>query len=400
VVRRPAAAAACAAPHWSSGSATQGALGVITSLVPPPGPQGWGTSKISTTVSETIPEIGLGCEDYGLVYRLAERNQSPMLRVDAQSSLRGEVPAANVIAELRGREKPNEYVMLSAHLDSWDPASGATDNGSGTVVMMEAMRILKAVYPNPKRTILAGHWNGEEQGFNGSGSFATDHPQVVAGLQALLNQDSGTGPHRAHLDGGIHRRGRVLPPLAVADARRRRARHPAHRSGPAWSGVGQRLLRVSRGAGFNLLSRSWDYVNYTWHTNRDTFDKLVFDDLQQNAMLVAMLAYQASEDPERVPRREERGADGCASDAAVVQAAGTELGGERVDDHVRSLGRHASASQIVAAVPSGERGSTSVTSRANRRCRFSSSGSAARAAAAMSSHVVMPLGFVYGRSRP
>jgi carboxypeptidase Q len=75
-----------------------GALGVVTSLVPPPGPQGWGTSKISTTVSETIPEIGLGCEDYGLVYRLAERNQGPVLRVDAQSSLRGEVPAANVIA--------------------------------------------------------------------------------------------------------------------------------------------------------------------------------------------------------------------------------------------------------------------------------------------------------------
>jgi len=127
-----------------------GALGVITSLVPPPGPQGWGTSKISTTVSETIPEIGLGCEDYGLVYRLAERNQGPMLRVDARASLRGEVPAANVIAELRGREKPNEYVVLSAHLDSWDPASGATDNGTGTVVMMEAMRILNAVYPNPR----------------------------------------------------------------------------------------------------------------------------------------------------------------------------------------------------------------------------------------------------------
>ena len=99
-----------------------GALGVLTSLVPPPGPQGWGTSKISTTVSETIPEIGLGCEDYGLVYRLAEHNQGPMLRVDAQASLRGQVPAANVIAELRGREKPDEYVVLSAHLDSWDPA--------------------------------------------------------------------------------------------------------------------------------------------------------------------------------------------------------------------------------------------------------------------------------------
>ena len=225
-----------------------------------------------------------------------------MLRVDAQSSLRGEVPAANVIAELRGREKPNEYVMLSAHLDSWDPASGATDNGSGTVVMMEAMRILKAVYPNPKRTILVGHWNGEEQGFNGSGSFATDHPQVVAGLQALLNQDSGTGRiERISMEGFTG---------AGAFFRRWLSRMPADVArdiqliDPGRPGQGSdNVSFVCRGApGFNLLSRSWDYVNYTWHTNRDTFDKLVFDDLQQNAMLVAMLAYQASEDPERVPR--------------------------------------------------------------------------------------------------
>ena len=67
--------------------AEAGALGVVTSLVPPPGPQGWGVSKISTTVSDTIPEIGLSCEDYGLVYRLAEHDQGPILRVDARSTL-------------------------------------------------------------------------------------------------------------------------------------------------------------------------------------------------------------------------------------------------------------------------------------------------------------------------
>ena len=82
--------------------ADAGALGVVTLLVPPPGPQGWGVSKISTTVSDTIPEIGLGCEDYGLVYRLAENGQGPVLRVDARAELRGVVPASNVIAELRG----------------------------------------------------------------------------------------------------------------------------------------------------------------------------------------------------------------------------------------------------------------------------------------------------------
>ena len=282
--------------------AAAGALGIVTLLVPPPGPQGWGVSKISTTVSTSIPEIGLGCEDYGLVYRLTENGQGPVLRVDARAELRGVVPAANVVAELRGGEKRDEYVMLSAHLDSWDPASGATDNGTGTVVMMEAMRILEAVYPNPRRTIIAGHWNGEEQGFNGSASFATDHPDVVAGLQALLNQDSGTGRIESISMEGFGGAGEFF--------RRWLARMPADVGrdvqlvdpGTPGRGSDQVSFTCRNAPGFSLRARNWNYETYTWHTNRDTFDKLVFDDLRYNAMLVAMLAYLASEEPERMPR--------------------------------------------------------------------------------------------------
>ena len=279
-----------------------GAIGVVTLLVPPPGPQGWGVNKISTTVSETIPEIGLGCEDYGLVFRLAEHDQGPVLRVNAEAGIKGEVPAANVIAELRGKEKPDEYVMLSAHLDSWDPASGATDNGTGTVLMMEAMRILKAVYPNPKRTILVGHWNGEEQGFNGSGSFAADHPKVIAGMQALFNQDNGTGRIVGISMEGFGGAGaffrRWLSQMPDEIARNISLIDP----GTPGHGTDHVSFTCRGAPAFNLTSREWDYVNYTWHTNRDTFDKLVFDDLKNNAMLIAMLAYLASEDPQRIPR--------------------------------------------------------------------------------------------------
>src|SRR5687768_17907503 len=83
--------------------------------------------------------------------------------------------------------------MLSAHFDSWNKSSGATDNATGTVTMLEAMRILKQAYPRPKRTILVGHWGGEEQGLNGSRAFMADHPEIVSGLQSLFNQDNGTG---------------------------------------------------------------------------------------------------------------------------------------------------------------------------------------------------------------
>jgi hypothetical protein len=279
-----------------------GALGIVTLLVPPPGPQGWGVHKISTTIAEKIPELGLGCEDYGLVFRLAENNQGPILRVNADAEFTGEVPVSNVIAELRGKEKPNEYVVLSGHFDSWDTASGATDNGTATVVMMETMRILKAVYPSPKRTIVAAHWSGEEQGFNGSRAFVADHPEVVNGVQAIFDHDNGTGRViKISMEG-----------FTGADAFLRRwlSRMPneiikqisLEGPGTPTLGIDAASFTCHGAPAFSLSSVDWDYKTYTWHTNRDTFDKLVFDDLKNNATLFAMLAYLASEDPQRVPR--------------------------------------------------------------------------------------------------
>ena len=129
----------------------------------------------------------------GHVYRLTEDGRNPQVRMNLDADLLGEQPVFNTIATLPGSSKKDEYVMLSAHFDSWDGSSGATDNGTGTLTMMEAMRILKLVYPHPKRTILVGHWSSEEEGLVGSRAFTEDHPEVVQGLQVLLNQDNGTG---------------------------------------------------------------------------------------------------------------------------------------------------------------------------------------------------------------
>ncbi len=166
-----------------------GAAGIFTSNWS----AGWGVDKVFAASTLRVPTIDLSCEDYSLVFRMAQNGQDPRVRVDAQSEALGEAPTHNTIAQVRGSRLSDEYVMLSAHFDSWDAASGATDNGTGTVVMMEAMRILRSVYPQPKRTIVAGHWSGEEQGLNGSRAWREDHPEVVEGLQALFNQDNGTG---------------------------------------------------------------------------------------------------------------------------------------------------------------------------------------------------------------
>ena len=264
---------------------------------------GWGVDKVQDADTRVVPHVQLSCEDYGLVYRLAARRQAPRLRLDAKSEDLGEVPVFNVVAELKGTEKPDEFVLLSAHLDSWDGASGATDNGTGSVMMLEAMRLLTLAYPNPKRTILVGHWGGEEQGLNGSGAFAEDHPEVVRGLQVVMNHDNGTW--RVEY---IRMRGQAaagqqftrwlskvppeIRPLVDTDIQ-----------GIPAEGGSDHTSFICRGApGFRLQSHYPDYRQYTWHTNRDTWDKLIFDDLRNNATLTAMLAYQASEDPERLSR--------------------------------------------------------------------------------------------------
>ncbi len=264
---------------------------------------GWGVNKVFQSVTRTIPSLDLSCEDYGLLYRLAENNQGPRVRLDARSQVNGEVPIFNVVAEIRGSEKPDEYVLLGAHLDSWDAASGATDNGTGSVMMLEAMRLLKAAYPQPRRTIGVGHWAAEEQGLVGSRAFAVDHPEIVDNLQVAFNQDNGTWRveyiRMMGLTGAGAHFGRWLSQL------------PGEIEGlidldlpgvPERGGSDHMSFLCAGAPSFRLQSHYPDYRQYTWHTNRDTYDKLIMDDLKNNATVAAMLAYLASEDPDRVPR--------------------------------------------------------------------------------------------------
>ncbi|WP_316848071.1 M20/M25/M40 family metallo-hydrolase [Pedobacter psychrodurus] len=262
--------------------------------------QGFGVDKIFGANTTKVPTLDLSVEDYGLVYRLALNGDKPKLKIEADSKKLGAVPTFNTIAEIKGTQKPNEYVMLSAHFDSWDGASGATDNGSGTILMMEAMRILKKIYPNPKRTILVGHWGSEEQGLNGSRAFVEDHPEIVSNLQALFNQDNGTG-RVVNIGGqGFAKSKDYITRwlAAVPDT----IKNQIKTSFPGTPGAGGSDFAsfVAAGAlGYSLSSTSWDYGTYTWHTNRDSYDKLVFDEIRSNVILAAIMVYMASEDPEK-----------------------------------------------------------------------------------------------------
>jgi hypothetical protein len=276
-----------------------GVAGVITSRPT----NAVGTRSIFETYNSVSPTLSFSCEDYGLVFRLTERGIAPKIRMNLDAELLGEQPMSNTIATVKGSEKPNEYVMLSAHFDSWDGGSGATDNGTGTLTMLEAMRILRQVYPHPKRTIVAGHWTGEENGLVGSKAFREDHPEIVKGLQALFNQDNGTGrvvrmDASGLVDGDVHLRS-YLAKLPTEFQQQITYGGPGVPSGggsdnASWACAGL--------PGFSLGSLNWNYGNETWHTERDTYDKIVFDDLKANATLAAMLVYLASEDPTMIGR--------------------------------------------------------------------------------------------------
>ncbi|WP_245975109.1 M20/M25/M40 family metallo-hydrolase [Deminuibacter soli] len=264
---------------------------------------GFGVDKIFGAYTKTIPTIDIALEDYGMLYRLTESGDNPKISVHTESKERGPVPVFNTIAEIKGTEKPDEYVMLSAHFDSWDGGTGATDNGTGTLTMMEAMRILKKVYPNPKRTILVGHWGSEEQGLNGSRAFVEDHPEIVKNIQALFNQDNGTG-RIVNLSGQgfLHAYEYLTRWLQPAPSYIRDSVQ-THFPGTPGGGGSDFASFVAAGApAFSLGALNWSYGSYTWHTNRDTYDKIVFDDLRNNAILTAILAYEASEDPAKTSR--------------------------------------------------------------------------------------------------
>ncbi len=276
-----------------------GAAGIVTSNWS----NGFGVNKIFGARTKEIPTVDLELEDYGMLYRMVLSGQQPQLHIVAISKELGTVPTFNTIAEIKGSEKPDEYVVLSAHFDSWDGGTGATDNGTGTLVMMEAMRVLKKMYPNPKRTILVGHWGSEEQGLNGSRAFVEDHPEIVAKVQAVFNQDNGTG-RVVRLSGGgflnsYDYLSRWLHAVPRSITNEIETTFPGT---PARGGSDYASFQAAGAPAFSLSSLNWSYWNYTWHTNRDTYDKIIFDDVQSNVILTAILAYMASEDDETTSR--------------------------------------------------------------------------------------------------
>jgi Zn-dependent M28 family amino/carboxypeptidase len=189
---------------------------------------------------------------------------------------------------------------------------------------MEAMRILEAAVPNPRRTIIGALWNGEEQGLNGSRAFVEDHPEILERTHAVFNLDHGTGPVTLIPLQGFTAAGSYFgnwlaqvpseyADLVTLEIPGRPESGGTDHASFVCAGVPAFSFNVGAGRSDDLPmgTNRWDTSIYTWHTNRDSFDKIIFEDLRDDAVMTAMLAYLASEDPEILPRDRRVMADGA-----------------------------------------------------------------------------------------
>ncbi len=260
-------------------------------------------------VAKAPPTLVMRNEDYGRIWRLLDDRRAVELELDIVNTLHPEGRTAfNTIVEIPGTDKADELVMLGAHLDSWHAGTGATDNAIGCAIVMEAARILAAVGAKPRRTVRLALWSGEEQGLLGSQAYVKEHfgtfeePKPAhAKLSAYINIDTGTGRGRALTVFGPPSAGVVLreavSPLAdlgVLGAMTTRSRQ---RGGTDHTSFNEAGL-----PGINVLQDPIQYQTYTWHTNLDTYERIVEDDVKRAAVTVAATVYHLAMRDELLPR--------------------------------------------------------------------------------------------------
>jgi Iap family predicted aminopeptidase len=255
---------------------------------------------------EGLAQVALSREQYNQIYRNVEAGVPVELEVMVENRfLEDDLQQYNTLAEIPGTDKSDEYVMIGAHLDSWHMGGGATDNGAGSVIMMEAMRILKTLDVQPRRTIRIALWSGEEQGLLGSRAWVANHPELHGQISAYLNVDNGTGKLRGIWD---QSNAKAIPVFEQILWPFRDLGVVAVRHGDT-GGTDHLAFDDAGVPGFNFIQDPIEYGINTHHTELDTFDHLVIDDLKQAAVVVASTAYHLAMREEMMPRKEEAVSD-------------------------------------------------------------------------------------------
>ena len=257
----------------------------------------------------SITRVALVAEHYGRIYRLLEKKIPVSITLDVENKFYDDdLKSFDITAEIPGTDKAHEVVMLGAHFDSWQAGTGATDNGAGSAVMLEAIRILKASGLKMRRTVRIGLWTGEEEGLLGSRAYVKEHfgdPETMkltpehAKLDAYYNIDNGTGKIR-----GVYLQGNeAVAPIFNAWM------EPFHNLGMTTlsirnTGGTDHLAFNSVGLpGFQFIQDPMDYDTRTHHSNMDLYERVQEADMKQMAVIVASFVYMTANRPDMIPRK-------------------------------------------------------------------------------------------------
>jgi hypothetical protein len=269
-------------------------------------------ASYADTAKAVAPELETSGEDYLRILRLVKAGQKVEMEADIKTQVfTDDLQGYNVVAEIPGTDKKlkDQVVMIGGHLDSWHGATGATDNGAGSAVMMEVMRILKVVNFKPRRTIRIALWSSEEQGLFGSRGYVLNHfgdPKTMelkpeqAKISAYYNLDNGTGKIRGiYLQGDSAAKPVFKPwfePFKDLGAGTITIRNTGGTDHQSFDAVGI--------PGFQFIQDAMDYGTRTHHSNQDSYDRLSEDDLKQAATIIASFVYNTSQRQEMIPRKE------------------------------------------------------------------------------------------------
>lgn len=288
-------------PYRSGGASAAARAGAVASFVRAVGPMGLrtphtGNMSYADGVAK-VPAAAIAAEDANRIQRLSDRGVRVRVRLEMQARFEAEAESANVFGEIVGREAPKEVVLLGCHFDSWDVGTGASDNGVGCIVTWEAVRLMKSLGIQPRRTVRVGLFTNEENGLRGGNAYkdaylasAGDHVFALESDSGVFDPASlgftGTDAARRYIDDIAT----LLAPLGFS------------RVGPG--GGGADIGPISQAGGVPMMAYNGDATRYftIHHTPADTVDRIAPEEVSKAAAAIATMAYVVADMPDRLPK--------------------------------------------------------------------------------------------------
>jgi carboxypeptidase Q len=256
------------------------------------------TGSVTYSAGATpVPAAAISDEDANRIARIAARGRRVRVRLVTSGRTEPQAESANVVGEIRGREKPDEVVLLGGHIDSWDVGAGASDDGVGCIATWEAVRLMKMLNLRPRRTVRVVLWTNEENGLRGAAAYAEKYAGSASNHVFALESDSGVfAPAGLGFSGNPVARsilGQLLPvlsPLGFNDI------------GPG--GGGADIGPIAQAGNVPSMAYLGDAAKYfvIHHTAADTVERVSAEDLSRAAAAIAVVTYAGAEMPERLPR--------------------------------------------------------------------------------------------------